>query len=93
VRLHAVPNKNLVVLAVVLVFFFSNEETNFGMENLGFFGYGEGGYLDGCGEGHGEDEYGVEKVLEPLMTMLVAGMLGQKKDEEQQMKFEEVKMV
>jgi hypothetical protein len=51
-RLHTIPDKNLVVPAVVVVlFFFSNRGTIFGIENLGFFGCGEGGSLDGYGEG------------------------------------------
>jgi hypothetical protein len=49
-RLHAIPDKNRAVPAVVaLIFFFSNGDTNFGTENLDFF---DGcGSLDGCGEG------------------------------------------
>jgi hypothetical protein len=39
------------VQVVVLVFFFLNKETNFGIENLDFFGYGEGGALDGDASG------------------------------------------
>jgi hypothetical protein len=50
VRLLAIPNKNRVVPAVVaLLFFFSYGCTNFGIENLDFFG--DRGSLDGCGEG------------------------------------------
>jgi hypothetical protein len=50
VRLHEIPDKKLVVLEVVaLLFFFSNVETNFGIENLDFF---DGcGSLYGCGKG------------------------------------------
>jgi hypothetical protein len=61
------------------------QETNFGIGNLCFFGCGEGGSLAG---GHEED-----KLVEPWMAMLAAEMMGQKEDEEQQVKFEEVMMV
>jgi hypothetical protein len=49
VRLCAIPDKNLVVPAVVaLLFFFSYVDTNFGVENFDFFD-GRGSF-DGCGE-------------------------------------------
>jgi hypothetical protein len=57
VRLHSIPFKKRVVPAVdLLFFFFSNGDTNFGIETLDFFdgrgdGRGEGGSLKGdvCG--------------------------------------------
>jgi hypothetical protein len=67
-------NKGLLVrtvpAVVVLLFFFSNVDTNFGIENLGFFD--GSGSLDVCGEG-GSLAGGVdsgsprdeEKVVEP----------------------------
>jgi hypothetical protein len=50
VRLRPIPFKKRVVPAVdLLLFFFSNGDTNFGIETLDFF---DGrGSLDGCGEG------------------------------------------
>jgi hypothetical protein len=80
------PNNNFSLLL--------ERETNFGIGNLCFFGCGEGESLNGYGEGgslaggHEED-----KLVEPWMAMLVAEMMGQKEDEEQQVKFEEVMMV
>jgi hypothetical protein len=82
---------------VVLLFFFSNVDTNFGIENLGFFD--GSGSLDVCGEG-GSLAGGVdsgsprdeEKVVEPWMAMLVVEIVGWKEDKEQHVKFEEVMM-
>jgi hypothetical protein len=54
VRLHAIPDKNLIMPALVaLLFFFLYGDTNFGIENLGFF-HGCGS-IDGCGEGRSLD--------------------------------------
>jgi hypothetical protein len=48
VRLRPIPFKKRTVPAVDLLFlFFSNEDTNFGIETLDFFD----GRRDGCGEG------------------------------------------
>jgi hypothetical protein len=50
VRLCPTPFKNRAVPAVVvLLFFFSNVDTNFVIDNLYFFG--GCGSLDGCGDG------------------------------------------
>jgi hypothetical protein len=50
-RLRVIPDKNLTMPAIVLVFFFWNRETNFGIENLVFFACGEGGFLEGGASG------------------------------------------